>query len=144
VQFHSRLSEATVYMRYMQHLKLDLRIAHERLARICFLDYDREMALVAEHEQNGAPEIVGVARLSRAHGENEAEIAVLIRDDFQGQGLGAELLARLLHVARQEKLRRVFATMLSSNMAMQRIAAHAGFQLDPRPGEDLIDASINL
>ncbi len=144
VQFHSRLSEATVYMRYMQHLKLDLRIAHERLARICFLDYDREMALVAERELNGAPEIVGVARLSRAHGENDAEIAVLIRDDFQGQGLGGELLARLLNIAREEKLTRVFATMLSSNMAMQRIAAHAGFQLDPRPGEDLIDASINL
>ncbi len=144
VQFHSRLSEATVYMRYMQHLKLDLRIAHERLARICFLDYDREMALVAEREVHGAPEIVGVARLSRAHGQNEAEIAVLIRDDFQGQGLGAELLLRLLNVARQEKLTRVFATMLSGNIAMQKIAAHAGFQLDPRPGEDLIDASINL
>ena len=49
VAFHQALSERACYLRYFHPLKLSQRIAHERLTRICFIDYDREMALVAEH-----------------------------------------------------------------------------------------------
>ena len=45
IRFHEKLSDQTVYMRYLEKLKLDQRIAHERLARVCFIDYNREMAL---------------------------------------------------------------------------------------------------
>ena len=48
VKFHETLSEQSVYHRYFSALKLSQRIAHERLTRICFIDYDREIALVAE------------------------------------------------------------------------------------------------
>ena len=48
VRFHESLSEESVYMRYFHMMNLDQRTAHERLTRICFIDYDREMALVAE------------------------------------------------------------------------------------------------
>ena len=51
IQFHTTLSDRSVYFRYMHALQLSQRIAHERLARICFNDYDRELALVAEREQ---------------------------------------------------------------------------------------------
>ena len=47
-RFHATLSERSVYLRYFHMIPLDTRIAHERLTRICFIDYDREMALVAE------------------------------------------------------------------------------------------------
>ena len=57
VAFHKTLSEESVYRRYFNQLKLDQRIAHERLTRICFNDYDRELALVVE---NGG-EVWGVA-----------------------------------------------------------------------------------
>ena len=50
VEFHEKLSERSVYLRYFQPLKLRQRTAHERLTRICFIDYDREMALVAERK----------------------------------------------------------------------------------------------
>ena len=68
VRFHETLSEQSVYMRYFHMLGLTQRIAHERLTRICFIDYDREMALVAERQdpESGEREIMGVARLSRA------------------------------------------------------------------------------
>src|SRR5262249_10567233 len=64
-KFHETLSEQSVYMRYIQALKLSQRVAHERLARLCFIDYDREMALVAEkiNGQTGATEFMGIARL---------------------------------------------------------------------------------
>ena len=51
VKFHETLSEQSVYQRYFSVLKLSQRIAHERLTRICFNDYDREIALVAEHKE---------------------------------------------------------------------------------------------
>lgn len=68
---------------------LSQRIAHERLIGICFIDYDREMALVAEvhNPHNGQDEIIGVARLIKTHGEREAEFAVLITDRFLGKAL---------------------------------------------------------
>ena len=95
VKFHETLSEESVYHRYFTALKLSQRIAHERLTRICFNDYDREIALVAElkpAKKNDGRKILGVGRLSKLHGVNEAEFAVLVSDDRHGLGLGTELL----------------------------------------------------
>jgi len=63
--FHERLSERTVQLRYFYPMRLSQRIEHERLSRITFIDYDREMALVAEarDERSGDPQIIAAARL---------------------------------------------------------------------------------
>ena len=68
VKFHQTLSEQIVYQRYFSILKLSQRTAHERLTRICFNDYDREIALVAEYKESptAATQILGVGRLSKA------------------------------------------------------------------------------
>jgi len=141
VRFHEKLSEQTVYLRYVENLKLSQRIAHERLARICFMDYDREMALVALRAAGGSDEIVGVARLSKFHGRDDAELAVLVRDDFQRRGLGTALVERLLAVAREEKISRVVAFMLPENLGMQRTATRLGFVLDRSGGPQLVVAT---
>jgi acetyltransferase len=132
VKFHETLSEESVYYRYFSQLKLDQRIAHERLTRICFNDYDREIALVAEHieSSSGRLEILGIGRLSKARGLNEAEFALLISDKWQGQGLGTELLKRLVFVGKNEKLNRIVATILSENHAMHRVSRKVGFKLN--------------
>jgi acetyltransferase len=130
VKFHETLSEESVYHRYFNQIKLDQRIAHERLTRICFNDYDRELALVAEiRDASGAGEILGVGRLSKARGANEAEFALLVNDRWQGQGLGTELLKRLVNVARDEKLKRVTAVILADNKGMQYVSRKVGFQV---------------
>lgn len=131
VKFHGSLSEESVYYRYFSQLKLDQRVAHERLTRICFNDYDREIALVAEHRQakSGDLEILGIGRLSKARGLNEAEFALLISDRWQGQGLGSELLKRLVQIGRSEKLNRVTATILVENRTMLHLSEKAGFKL---------------
>ena len=100
VKFHETLSERSVYLRYFHLMNLEQRITHERLTRICFIDYDREMALVAERRnpETGESEILGVGRLTKIHGTREAEVAVLVSDNWQGRGLGKELLSRLLVV----------------------------------------------
>jgi acetyltransferase len=144
VQFHHSLSEESVYFRYFHLMKLSQRIAHERLMRLCFIDYDREMALVVDRKNpdTGNHEILGVGRLSKLHGENVAEFSLMISDAFQRQGLGTELLQRLVQVGRDESLQRITAQILPENMAMQRVCEKVGFQL--QRDADLVQAEINL
>jgi acetyltransferase len=134
VKFHETLSDRTVYLRYFYSLSLSARVAHDRLVRICFGDYDREMALVAERKDpaTGEQQILGVGRLSRLHADNEAEVAVLISDQYQGKGLGTELLRRVVQVARDEKISRVIGEMLRDNVAMQSMVKNAGFKVQMR------------
>jgi len=130
VQFHETLSERTVYLRYFHVLNLERRVAHERLTRLCFIDYAREMALVAERTNPGnAQEILGVARLTKLHDGDVAEFAVVVSDKVQRLGLGTELLRRLLNVGRAEKLGVIKGYIIPDNIAMQTVAKKLGFHV---------------
>ncbi|OLP15680.1 acetyl CoA synthetase subunit alpha [Leptolyngbya sp. 'hensonii'] len=144
VQFHETLSEQSVYLRYFHLMKLSQRTAHERMARLCFIDYDREMALVADYKnpETGKHEILAIGRLSKQHGVSEAEFAMLVSDPFQRQGLGTEILRRLLQVGRAEGLTRITAEVLAENVAMQRVCEKVGFRF--RRGAEITKAEIDL
>jgi acetyltransferase len=130
VEFHDRLSEGTVVQRYFTSLELSARTAHERLTRICFIDYDRELALVAEADGPAKGRaIAGVSRLIREEDGHTASLAVVIADDFQGSGLGEELMRRTLAAARAEKIGRVVVHFLPDNARMSRLARKLGFAL---------------
>ncbi|MCI0394270.1 MAG: bifunctional acetate--CoA ligase family protein/GNAT family N-acetyltransferase [Chloroflexi bacterium] len=131
VKFHEGLSEQSVYLRYFHALKLSQRVAHERLTRICFIDYDREMVLVTvRRDAEGNREIIGVGRLSKVYGTDEAEFAILISDAYQGQGLGSELLRRLVQIARAEgTIGRIVAYMLPENRGMKKVSENQGFHV---------------
>jgi len=135
VKFHESLSEESVYHRYFSSLKLTDRIAHERLTRICFNDYDREIALVVEFKGvDGRSQILGVGRLSKMRGVNEGEFALIVSDRWQRQGLGKELLKRLVQIARDEKLSRLSAIILADNRAMTHVSRKAGFTIKEESG----------
>ncbi|MCX7596806.1 MAG: bifunctional acetate--CoA ligase family protein/GNAT family N-acetyltransferase, partial [Fischerella sp.] len=144
VQFHKTLSEQSVYLRYFHLMKLSQRIAHERLMRLCFIDYDREMALVADYKnpETGNHEILAVGRLSKLHGVDEAEFALLVSDPFQRLGLGTELLRRLVQIGRDEQIKRITADILPENAGMQRVCEKVGFRL--YRVADLVKAEIDL
>jgi acetyltransferase len=127
-RFHESLSEESVYLRYFHMAQLSTRIAHERLIRKCFIDYDREMALVAEltDPDTRSTCIAAVARLSRAPSAEEAEIGVIVADKFQHQGLGAELIKKLVGIARTENIKRIVADFHSENSAIRHLAKHGG------------------
>ena len=138
VKFHEVLSDRTVYLRYFCSMSLAARTAHERLVRICFADPERETVLVAIHidKSTGEQNIVAVGRLNKLLPKSEAEVAILVSDEYQGRGLGGELLRRLVQAARDQKLDRIFAEMLRDNTTMQVLLKKAGFRLrlfaDPR------------
>ncbi len=146
VKFHETLSDRSVYLRYFCSLSLTRRVAHERLLRICFGDYAREIALVAEHSDPGTGErrILAVGRINKLHGKNTAEVAVLVADQHQGQGLGHELLKRVVQIGRDEKLSEVHGEMLPDNVAMQILMKKVGFRVRMGPDLGSVQAFLEL
>ncbi|MFI5303346.1 MAG: bifunctional acetate--CoA ligase family protein/GNAT family N-acetyltransferase [Nitrospiria bacterium] len=146
VKFHETLSKQTVYFRYFQDLKLSQRVAHEQLTRICFIDYDREMILVAElgDPKSDARQVIGACRLSLMHGRREAEFSIMISDLFQRMGLGTELLKRLLQIGRVEKINKVRGDILLDNLPMQKVCEKLGFTLNRTEGDHLIECEIEF
>ncbi len=130
VAFHDRLSERTVVQRYFTALDLNARTAHDRLTRICFIDYDRELAFVAEaNDPVVGPVIGGVSRMIREEYGRSATLAVVIADDFQGQGLGETLMRRALSAARIEGINQVLIYFLPENTRMRNLSRKLGFAL---------------
>lgn len=146
VEFHKTLSDRSVYNRYFVPLKLSERIAHERLVRVCFCDYDREIPLVAERrsEDGGGAEILGIGRLSKEHLLNEGEFALIVSDAWQGKGLGRRLLELVIQVAREEKLRRLFGHILTGNREMQHVCRKLGFSVQHAVGDSECVAELML
>jgi acetyltransferase len=146
VKFHETLSERSVYLRYFHLMNLEQRTTHERLTRICFLDYDREMALVAvrRNPETGDAEILGVGRMTKVHGTREAEAAVLVSDKWQGRGLGKELLSRLQVVGADEKLEKLTADILPDNRDVMRLCEKLGFTLKHSLEDEVVRAEFKL
>ena len=145
-QFHESLSEQTVFLRYFHMENLGSRVAHDRLLRKCFIDYDREMALVAEAKNaaTGEREILGVGRLTRERDRREGELAVLVTDRVQRLGLGTELIRRLIEVARREKFARIVARTIPENTAMRSLAERFGFVTQATPDLSVVKAVLTM
>ena len=145
VKFHQVLSEQSVLMRYLKPMMLQERVMHERLSRLSHVDYDREIALVAETtDDQGERLLMGVIRLSRIHATNEARLSILVGDPYQGIGLGKELVRRAVEVARSEHMSRLNAILTADNQRMIQIFEKLDFRLQPTEDERLVTAIIEL
>lgn len=145
-KFHEDLSDRTVYLRYLSPMLLSERVTHERLARMTHNDYDREIALVVEGEDNGERAIFGVVRLSKLRGEEEtARLSMLVSDKFQGQGLGKELIHRIIEVGRKEQIKRIIAATTPDNETFINLCRKAGFStISANPQTGMVEAVMNL
>ncbi len=145
-KFHEPLSERSVTLRYFYPMKLSQRIEHERLSRISFIDYDREMALVAEkrNPDGSESEIIAAGRLIKLVGTQDAEFAILVSDVYQGSGLGTEMLRRLLDIGRLEGVKRIFGSILNDNVNMLRVTERLGFKLEGLPKDGVMRVGIEL
>jgi acetyltransferase len=125
-KFHADLSQETVRQRYLKVSHYDDRVAHDRLTRICCNDYDREIALVAETKNH---EIVGIARLSKIPGSNDATFALIVKDAWQNKGVGLKLMEKILTIAKVEQIDLLAASMLPENFQMQKLVTKLEFSL---------------
>ena len=134
----------TVHNRYFGMISLNARIEHDRLARLCFVDFDREIALVAISGQGSEHRLLGLGRLVRERGSNSAEFAVVVSDLAQGRGLGSELVRRLIEVARAEKLDQVHGRVLSGNGRMLELCRELGFHLVDDLEDGIVSVRLDL
>jgi acetyltransferase len=142
VQFHRELSENSVRQRYFEFVALDQRVAHDRLVRICFNDYDREWAIVAEIDQDHRKKIIGIGRLTKVPALSRAQFKLLILDAYHHLGLGSQLMQQLLHIAKQEKIQVVDGYILSENTGMLKICERLGFTLFQDKNSPIIHAQL--
>ena len=143
--FNRTLSPYSIYLRYFHPVSPAQLMSHEQLAMLCFVDYDREMALVAEHKDDrGRLEIVGMGQLTKLQGTRDGEFAILINDQYQRTGLGTELLSRLIQIGRDEQLERIVAEILPENEGMRRICQKLGFSFRKVPGTTVIFAELAI
>jgi acetyltransferase len=126
----STLSEETLRGRFFTVLK---DISHEMLIKFCHIDYDREMAIVAEVQEDGRRRIIGIGRLITDPDLQKGECAVVVHDDFQRQGLGLRLMDMLLGIGEDKGLKEVYAYVMSTNKKMLNLAKKMGFTIQGLP-----------
>ncbi|MCS7095015.1 MAG: bifunctional acetate--CoA ligase family protein/GNAT family N-acetyltransferase [Thaumarchaeota archaeon] len=135
------LSEESSRFRFFQVIR---EITHEMLVRFCNIDYDREMAIIAEYREDGKVRNIGVGRLIMQPDRKRAEFAVLVADDFQGKGLGTKLIDTLIEVAQERKISTIYGIILPDNVRMINLAKKMGFTIKRR-GEDVyVELKLDL
>jgi acetyltransferase len=111
---------------------------HEMAARYCFIDYDRELGIVAEVEEEGQRKLIGVGRLVADMNHEAAEYAVIVVDRWHGHGLGGLLTDYCLEVAKKWGVRRIVAETSKDNIRMLATFRDRGFQLNDQQEQDVV------
>jgi len=143
LEFIKGLSTETSRYRFFQIIK---DLPHDALVRFCNIDYDREMAFIAETTDTDGDRArrieIGVSRLILDPNKKRGEFAVVIADKYQGKGLGTKLVDMLIEFARDKDVESIYGVIMSGNMAMIRLCEKLGFTT--RREQDSVLAELRL
>jgi acetyltransferase len=140
-EMFKQLSDPTEYFRFFKVFK---QVSMEEIVRFTHTDYDRELAIIAEVEEDGEKKMAGVARLiGDAYNEN-AEFAIIVADPWQRKGLGTKLIEYSLQIAASRGIPIVYATILKENTGIIRIFQRMGFEIREDMDYGTYTAMINL
>lgn len=124
LEFIRGLSTETSRFRFFQIIK---DLPHEALVRFCNIDYDREMAFIAETREGDRKIEIGVSRLILEPNKKRGEFAVVVADKYQGKGLGIKLVDMLIEVAKEKGVDSIFGIIMAENLKMIRLCEKLGF-----------------
>jgi acetyltransferase len=124
------VSAETLKGRFFQNIK---NITHEMLTRLCNIDYEREIAIVAEVREGQKRRLIGIGQLSIEPDYETGEFAVIVHDDYQVKGLGYKLSDMLIGIAQEKGLERFFGYVLTSNKKMLNLCRKLGFTVENMP-----------
>lgn len=134
-------SKESLYLRFRSLFHWD---SHEVATRYCYIDYDREIAFVAEVIENGSRKLVGIGRLIADPDHEEVEYAVLVADAWQKREIGAILTDRCIEIARRWNLKRVVATTTTNNRPMISVFQKRGFTVNFDTGDEMVEVELEL
>jgi len=139
-EMFTSLSEATLRERFYQAIKT---ITHEMHVRFCNIDYDREMAIVAEIRDNGKRRIIGIGSYMIEPDGRKCEFSVLVHDDFQGQGLASKLVDIIIGIADEKGLEEFYGYIEPKNRKMVNLTGKLGMAPERTP-YDLVKMTLRL
>jgi len=137
----ARCSPQTIHSRFRAAVAWG---RHDVATRYCFIDYDREIAIVAEHAENGTRELAGVGRLIADPDHETVEYAVLVRDDWQDRGLGGMLTDFCDEIARHWGLRRIVAETDPDNYRMLALFRDRGYVMQEDESGEVVEVVKDL
>jgi len=132
-------SKETERFRFFRTIK---EITHELLIRYTQIDYDREIAIIAETEEGGKKKMTGVVRLIEDPYRNNAEFAIVVADPWQKQGIGNKLTDYILEIAKDRGIKKIYAEFLKDNYIMKKMLEERGFEITDK--EDIYHAELKL
>ncbi|MEM4161459.1 MAG: GNAT family N-acetyltransferase [Thermoplasmata archaeon] len=130
--FFYSLSDSSLYKRFMSVRK---DMPHERLQEFVVIDYKKEMVILATRSEGEKEEIVGMGQYGIEEDTNTAEVALVVRDDYQNKGVGWEILSYLTYLAKSHGLIGFTAEVFADNRPMLHLFEKAGFQIEKRMSE---------
>lgn len=138
--FFARLSPQDIRYRFFSAMR---ELSREQTVRLTQVDYDREMAFIAVHEETG--DTVGVARLACDSDGRSGEFAVIVQADMKGRGLASHLMRRLIAWARMRGLTAVVGQILADNQPMLGFIRHLGFTVHRMVDDpEVMEATLEL
>ena len=136
------LSDATVYRRWHHGRK---QLSHRDILRLLEVDYAQNMAVVIEAEPDDEEsKLIGVGRYHTDPATNYAETAFVVRDDWQGAGLGTALLRHLIDIARENGVAGFTAEVLAENRAMQHVFHKSGLEVQSQLDNGVYSLTMDL
>ncbi len=139
-EMFTTLSETTLRERFYQTIKT---ITHEMHARFCNIDYDREMAIVAEVKEKGKRRIIGIASFVIEPDSRKCEFSVLVHDDYQGRGLSSKLVDMIIGIADEKGLEEFYGYIEPTNRKMGNLTAKLGM-VQTETSSDVVKMTLRL
>ncbi len=133
------LSDDSIYRRFISSRK---DMPHERVQRYVIIDYTKEITLLAVKQEESKEVILGIGQYSLNEGTHTAEVAFVVGDKYQGQGIGTELLSYLTFLAKRQGLLGFTAEVLWGNTAMLHLFEKMGFDMDRRREEGVVELTM--
>jgi len=133
------LSDNSMYRRFISVRK---DMPHERLQEFTIIDYSKEMVILAVLNQREKEEIVGLGQYGIDEATHSAEVAVVVKDDYQNKGIGTELLSYLTYLAKKQGLFGFTAEVLVENSPMLHLFEKMGFDIETRNAEGVYELKI--
>ena len=139
LEMFQNFSEESVRYRFFHIIK---DTSHEMRVRYCDIDYDIEIGIVAELEEEGRRQILGVVRLIIESDGKNSEIAFIVADPWQGLGLGSKMVDHMIEICKDRGLETIYALMLPDNYRAIRLLKNRGFTIQYI--NDEAKATLNL
>ncbi len=134
------LSDESSRFRFFRIIK---ELSHKDLVRFCNIDYDREMAIIAETSEGKEKKEIGVGRLIIEPSRNRGEFAIVIADRYQNKGLGTKIIDMLIGVAEEKGLELIYGKIHPENYRMIQICEKMGFEIERDEEEVRVSLKLN-